>query len=374
MTGYINITSHSCSDNRDDLDRARRRAEAVKSKLIELGAAAEDIDVVEADTVYKERIRQKSRKNPTEQEWQWINEENRRVRISLVDTASGGNFFPQWEILKPKELRTDSSFTGDVEFRININSFAEEIDACRLTVRNPRTGRTVLDSLAVDSLAAHNGVISIRLDTLLWHANRENLGDISINAPLQCFIKLHEAPSAVDSAFNPRGRWFLARGNRFVLHDTTEILADQIYDVYRYDEDRDIYTKAYREKMAAILINKLDELAATDTTRIILAIEGHADEIGSEGRNDTLSLNRAMALKELIRKNHPDTSRLSYKIIDESIPIGKGEKEPLRLPLKYVGNDRNKALLGDQRKALGRNYNRRAEIKIIRRRPAAGEQ
>ena len=75
-----------------------------------------------------------------------------------------------------------------------------------------------------------------------------------------------------------------------------------------------------------------------DNKSIKVTINGHADNVGEEGINNTISENRAINVKNILTSNGVDASRISTK--------GFGDKKPKE------SNDTEK----------GRNANRRAEI------------
>jgi len=78
-----------------------------------------------------------------------------------------------------------------------------------------------------------------------------------------------------------------------------------------------------------------------ENTNIKVTINGHADNVGEEGVNNTISENRAVNVKNILVSNGVDASRISTK--------GYGDKKPKE------SNDTEK----------GRNANRRAEIITI---------
>ncbi len=78
--------------------------------------------------------------------------------------------------------------------------------------------------------------------------------------------------------------------------------------------------------------------ALSENKSIKVTINGHADNVGEEGINNTISENRAINVKNILTSNGVDASRISTK--------GFGDKKPKE------SNDTEK----------GRNANRRAEI------------
>jgi OmpA-OmpF porin, OOP family len=77
-----------------------------------------------------------------------------------------------------------------------------------------------------------------------------------------------------------------------------------------------------------------------DNTQLHLAIDGHTDAVGSDASNQTLSENRANAVKNYLVKKGVEESRL--------VVTGHGESEPI----------------ADNKTGAGRQKNRRVELKL----------
>ena len=69
-------------------------------------------------------------------------------------------------------------------------------------------------------------------------------------------------------------------------------------------------------------------------TKLIVEIEGHTDNVGSEIHNLKLSENRAKAVYDFLVVNGIDANRMSY--------IGFGENQPLASNKTDEGRSRNR--------------------------------
>ena len=165
----------------------------------------------------------------------------------------------------------------------------------------------------------------------------------------------------------PRNRWYQYRLTLTdTLNRTFQTYADSVYlNQKRTIRRREIFGAAKFAKVEPVykfywdrLMELADELAQNPKLRI--TFEGHACAVGSDMNNLLLSQKRARrfsnAFRERVRSAYPN--RYSSILRRIEMPVGFGEKEPLRVQLKGQRN----TLLGDNESPVGRYLNRRIMV------------
>ena len=82
----------------------------------------------------------------------------------------------------------------------------------------------------------------------------------------------------------------------------------------------------------------LDELVTfmNNNPTVKIRVQGHTDDIGSDGYNDNLSTNRAKAVADYLEESGVDPKRLDYKGFGKREPMAKGKNERARTKNRRV--------------------------------------
>ncbi|MBN1895918.1 hypothetical protein JW906_15635, partial [bacterium] len=168
-----------------------------------------------------------------------------------------------------------------------------------------------------------------------------------------------------------RNRWY---SYQLVLRDTLDRTFSTLPDSIYLKEKRTIRRKevfgaakfAQVEPVYSFYWDRLLDIARelAENPSMHLRFEGNACAIGSEEVNMRLSRQRAERFTEAfiskLSKAYPSGYKAMLNRIEK--PYGYGEREPLVIKLRHVGE----VLLGDNHSPVGRFYNRRISVLLYR--------
>jgi len=306
-----------------DLALAQERAEAVKDGLGDLGVPESQLTII---SNHDQKVQGRGRRPEDHPDSKWIMEQNRKVTFRVLQEH-------ELSVFGPLTVEVDTTLRDSIPFSIQIYSPAAvdnwncqiDPDAIRIS-RNGFTGR---DSLWSECLWDGTGISKNELvPRNRWYQYRLTLTD-TLNRTFQTYA---------DSVY---------------LNQKRTIRRREIFGAAKFAKVEPVY-KFYWDR----LMELADELAQNPKLRI--TFEGHACAVGSDMNNLLLSQKRARrfsnAFRERVRSAYPN--RYSSILRRIEMPVGFGEKEPLRVKLKGQRN----TLLGDNESPVGRYLNRRIMV------------
>ncbi|MDZ7262485.1 MAG: hypothetical protein ONB05_10320, partial [candidate division KSB1 bacterium] len=348
LTGFIN------SDER--LSLARERAEAVKQILIDtLGVPQEQIQIVQPANPRARRI------EPRKEIWDkktmaMINEENRRVEFSVEGELK----------LKHQEI-VFGPITLPVEPTIRVGVISDyEVESAmgcviwQLEVKD-KSAQDLKTILAFSALPGKEKIIG----QIPWNGNDQEGNPVPVDEYYSCKFEIEDE----------LGRKFETMHYPFYLtKEVTAIRGEQIIALNEFDAAKMTYP-FYAKRLVTIAA----ALKADSTLRV--RFKGHTCCLGTQAYNDSLSYERAVALKDLflavVRQHFPDEFDTISKQVDlptwwpkdKRSDCARGSREPLTIAIKGCPEE---VLYGNNDTPVGRTLNRRAEI-ILYQKPISME-
>lgn len=305
---------------------AEERAENVKNRLLALGVPASQVVV---NNNHPSKILGRRRRPVDPQDAEWVMEQNRVVTFNVAQEDEA-------TIFGPHRVAVDTTIRQGIPFDIAMES-PGGVQNWRLR-GGPRPIEMTREELASgDSLKGR----------LLWYGSDRNDVPVPRNRQYGYSLNLNDN----------LGRHFMTRPDSIYLKERMTIRRREIFGAAKFAQVEPVYQFYWTR-----LMNLAEELVQNSDMRI--TFEGHACAIGSDEVNERLSLQRALrftdAFKDRIRETYPESYRDIWKRI--ALPVGFGEKDPLRLKLK----GQQEILLGDNNSPIGRYLNRRIMVLLYR--------
>jgi outer membrane protein OmpA-like peptidoglycan-associated protein len=302
------------------------RAEDVKAGLVRLGAPGGRIEVV---TDHRDRILGRRPMPKDAQDAEWIMQQNRVVGF-------GVEVKDEEKIFQPYQFAVDSTMRDSVKFDAAVFSPA----GIRTWELAGQTG-----GLELDSRRAADG--DSLWGDLVWKGTDRNKVVVARNRWFKFSLLL------TDDA----GRTFRTLSDSVYLQEKRTIQRQEIFGAAKFAKVEPVYA-FYWDRVMSVA----GEMVADPSMR--LRFEGHACAVGPDRVNERLSLRRAedftAKFLERLKTRYPQ----QYEELRSRIaqPIGMGEREPLVIQLRDVGE----VLLGDNRTPTGRYMNRRIAVLLYR--------
>lgn len=304
---------------------ADERANAVRNKLIELGAPSSRLNVV---TDHDNKVLGKNSRPASRQDTLWVMEQNRMVSFSV-------NTEYEDYVFGPNRVAVDTTTVDSVLFASRIYSPGEINEwyvsgapqDIRIEDETIASGNRLFGEFAWDGL---------NLRKILVPRNRWYSYSLVLTDSL--------------------GRRFQTYPDSVYLKEVRTIRRREIFGSAKFAQTNPVYD-FYLEK----LMDVVQELIQDGNTKI--RFEGHACKVGTDAVNQRLSYQRAArfnnAFKQRIRETYPNTYRTIWERIED--PVGFGERIPLAI--QWQGNT---ILLGDNNHPVGRFQNRRIMVSLYR--------
>ncbi|MBN1481082.1 hypothetical protein EH223_01335 [candidate division KSB1 bacterium] len=373
-----------------DISLAYARAEAVRETFIERGVAASQLLVVRDGYNPRERliVPEPEEMNTIDAStWAAVNHENRRVLME-IDKSHPDYVESVRKIFSPYRIEVDDYIPKKPvpEFRPNIIDFAPEIGDWYIVVQYETENDTVvtmpinardfiwrdvaLNCLRISKkpsealLESPQGTPEKSSDGLEWDKNiwEDALTD---TAHFKCHVRVVDLVDGQE-------RTFATQDIYFTLIEKTEILVDQVFNIYKFNEAKSVNEIVFDEEFVHSVLERIAarvEAANTTLDSLSIIFEGHADIIGTVGRNLELSKERANTLKDMfvnyLKKAEnraqfdQETLRILDKLIAKSTVDYYSNLHPLELRFR---GERDAILVGDNNNPYGRHFNRRSRI------------
>jgi outer membrane protein OmpA-like peptidoglycan-associated protein len=305
---------------------ADSRAERVKERFVQLGVSDSQIQIV---TNHPNKIlgRYPMPKNP--QDAEWVMEQNRVVTFKVEQKDEERMF-------QPYLFAVDTTMRDSVKFETRIYS-PSGIRSWELT------GQTGM--LQLDSRRATDG--DSLWGSLVWRGTDRSKVVVPRNRWYRYSLILTDT----------LGRTFRTLSDSLYLQEKRTIQRQEIFGAAKFGKVEPVYT-FYWDRVMSVAGEMIDNPGMR------LRFEGHACAIGPDKVNERLSLQRAVDFTqkflERVKAKYPQL----YEDIRRRIakPVGAGEREPLYVNLKGVGE----VQLGDNNKPIGRYLNRRIAVLLYR--------
>ena len=367
LTGYVH-SSDQLSSEEDKAQLAVSRAEAVRDVLVKMGVKESRIIFTRPNDYEKlddSPGREKIAKDATDpREKAWIDHENRRVLMAVDAHDQATRDQMEWDIFAPDAFKvTRSVESRHPYFRADLTCYAPQVESCLITILDESFN--VLTVLPINVAEPKNERTLIRIDSLAWDYARGFRYE-HVNKPLYCCLKVSESLSPLGTDSPEQLRTFFTDTLRFSVRESQAIVLQSIFNIYHFEQAVSISKTVYGQRLFQPVLRTLE--AHTEQKDVFISFEGHTCTIGPDSAvNDPLSVSRAERLKDLLRTANTTSPAIDKIIGDDTMnnTIGYSEHIPLKITIRKQGRT-EEILLGDMEKPLGRNYNRRAEIKIIR--------
>lgn len=331
------------------------RAQKVKQKLIEYGARESQILLPQNHVDIAPRLEQKSTKlDSLEQEM--VNEENRRVEISLPENLPSlkrveyeKRFFAPRVIIRSK----NEILSEKIKFQCQLQS-SIPLKALTILIKDQKADPFPIKIIHVDTLSREESLNF----ALIWDGIKDNDQLLAFNK------SYYYSAFVVDET----GKQYLAPLRKFYVARDVIVKQKRIFALAKFNRVAPLH-QFYLEQLDQVETMMIME------PRIRIRFYGHTDIIGTEERNDELSTDRAVelagwlakiiefdyrltdSLKQQLKsridtpfsKDHPD--------FEQKFAFGKGEHEPLIA--RNIEYGINKA-------PQGRTLDRRVDIEVYR--------
>lgn len=353
LRGYVDPVSEQAAAG--DKRLSYLRAEKVKQKLLDYGASASQVIILQDHRDTDPRLERKSVViDPLDQAM--VSEENRRVEIRLPDNLPATKkveyekrFFAPHRILRSNnEILSEKipirclfhAAAPLKQFTIFIKDYASDPFPIKVMP---------MDTLPVNKLADF---------TLWWDGIKDNQQMIAFNKSYHLFVQLMDA----------NGRRYFAPSRQFFVGRDVIVKEKRIFALAKFNKVDPLH-QFYIEQLDQVEDNmKRDH-------RLRIRFYGHTDVIGTQERNNILSAERALELSSWLAKIIDFDYRLTDSLkaemksridnptspadpnIAAKFKFGKGETSPLIAKNIEYGN--NQA-------PQGRTLNRRVDIEIYR--------
>jgi outer membrane protein OmpA-like peptidoglycan-associated protein len=303
------------------------RAQAVAAKLESLGVPADRIEVVPN---HPQKILGKRPMPVNPQDAEWVMQQDRVVAFSVLQKD-------EEMLFQPYRFAVDTTMRDSVQFRIRLVS-ASGIKNWELESRSSLLG---INKLAqADRKDSVSGLFS-------WKGTDQGKVVIPRNrwVPFTLFVS------------DTLGRTFSTVKDSIYIQEKRTVQRQELFGAAKFGQVEPVYA-FYWDRVMSVAQEMIQDKA------LKLRLEGHACAIGPDAVNNKLSLDRAksftQAFLDRVKKSYP----LEYQDIARRIaqPIGFGEKEPLIIKIRGLGD----VLLGDNRSPVGRYLNRRIAILLYR--------
>lgn len=373
-----------------DISLAYARAEAVRNAFIERGVSASQLSITRAGYNPRERliVPEPDEMNMIDAStWAAVNHENRRVLME-IDKSHPDYVESVREIFSPYRIEVEDYISQKPvpEFRPNIIDFAPEIGDWYIVVQHETETDTVVTMPinAKDFVWRDVALNCLRIsrrpseapekrpgetgdtlsDGLKWDKDiwQDALND---TAHFKCHVRVVDI---VDG----QPRTFATQDIYFTLIEETEILVDQVFNIYKFNEAKSVNDIVFDEKFVQSVMERIAarvEAANTSLDSLNIVFEGHADIIGTVGRNLELSNERANMLKNMFvsflkkAENRAKFDQQTLRMLDKLIAKSKVEYYSNLQPLElHFRGERKVILVGDNNNPYGRHFNRRSRI------------
>jgi outer membrane protein OmpA-like peptidoglycan-associated protein len=326
VTLHIAGSIDALSQEKDEA-LADERAEAVKTKLVELGVSADRI-VIEKNHPDKVLGKRSMPKNP--QDAEWIMQENRVVGFSVSQKMEEVIFKPYTIVVDTTLKENVIPFQTRVVSPAGVETYEVQVRPGSIKFKDRQTG--LGDSLFVEHVWDATDSSGAIVHRNYWYDY-----ELSLKDTLDRFFKTH-----TDSIY---------------LSQRKIIRRQEIFGAAKFGQVEPVY-RFYWDRLMDVAREMLENPGFR------LRFEGHACAIGSTNINERLSFQRAqrftVAFLERVKAAFPK----HYEVIKSRIdpPVGYGEREPLSMRLKGRGS----MLIGDNNLPVGRYLNRRIMVLLYR--------
>ncbi|RPH94317.1 MAG: hypothetical protein EHM72_15695 [Calditrichaeota bacterium] len=309
----------------------------------------------------------------------WILAENRRVEISIDQPDQHVREMMEWKIFMPESVQVNRTITFDQpRFNINVISFAPQSDHWMLEILEQNSDKAIktfsLDDLKRWSDGKKAFEINTSNSTFPTWDGRTDAGFDKLDRSYFCRFRLEEMIPHIsndgDTLFVRRR--FTTEPFSFSVFMKTEVLMNQIFSLYEYDESQPISDVVFGRNLIKPVLDKIENYLL-ENRQINVRFLGHTDRIGTEEHNKTiLSPKRAEQLWNAFLKlaresNYPNEIITMILNSKPNLNDYLGWDQPLRIQVDNQ-NKSEDVLLGDNETPIGRNYNRRSEVLIIEER------
>jgi hypothetical protein len=263
------------------------------------------------------------------QDAEWVMQQNRVVTFG-VDQKFEETLF------QPYQFAVDTTMRDSVQFDSRIYS-PSGIQTWELS------GQT--GSLELDSRRAADG--DSLWGDLIWKGTERNKVVVQRNRWYRYSLLLTDS----------LGRTFRTLNDSIYLQEKRTIQRQEIFGAAKFAKVEPVYA-FYWDRVMSVAGEMIDN------PDMRLRFEGHACAIGPKRINEKLSYQRASDFTKKFLERVKARFPKQYEDIRRRIsePVGLGNREPLVIQLKGVGQ----VLLGDNRTPTGRYMNRRIAVLLYR--------
>ncbi|NQT24476.1 PorV/PorQ family protein [candidate division KSB1 bacterium] len=305
---------------------AEERAFKVRDKLVNMGVPPSQLRVVR-DHPDKVLGRQPMPANP--QDAEWVMQHHRKVAFQTEQIHEEALF-------EPIRVAVDTTLTDSVQFGFRIDC------------------PSVVHSWILDD--PRDSVLVTQVDTTfqdsLWHDYFWNGTDREkVVVPRDHWYKYQLTLT------DTLGRMFFTRLDSVFLREKRTLRRKELFGAAKFAKVEPVY-QFYWERMMDIARE------VVENPNMHIRFEGHACATGPTELNQNLSQRRAEAFTQAFLRRLKSAYPAQYENILTRIssPIGFGEKEPLRVKLRDVGE----VQLGVNATPHGRYLNRRISVLLYR--------
>ena len=338
------------------IDLANDRAKAVKDVLVDLGVDPSQVKVVMTQNIYTQKADQHSQAQKFSKwflETNYINQENRCARLLTQSTDQD-----EIELFKPVPVDVEeSSNLRNVLFNMNVLSFAPVVNS-NIKIAD-KTG--FIDELESNAFFDSLGYYKVR-NKVPWYKLKSFNWTNDITGK-----NLYSTLFVIDDA-NGEIRTFKTNPNPFSIINSENVIGEHIFCIFKFGEKDNVLKNVYKHSLEE-LVKELSK----NGEKVKLVFEGHVDSIGTLSydfvKRDRYPDNNLNLSDRRTRKIYKDFMN-SVKVIDpelkdcivDTIINNMVDKQELQIILK----NGEPVTLGDNSQPLGRNFNRRAIIKVLK--------
>ncbi|HEX9935218.1 MAG TPA: CARDB domain-containing protein, partial [bacterium] len=305
---------------------ADTRAQAVQSALVNLGILPDRLEVVQE---HPQRILGRRTMPANPQDAEWIMQQDRLVSFSVPQKDE--------EILfQPFRFAVDTTMRDSVQFHVQ---FVSPAGVRRWDLES---GSSILD-IHKDGAAFSDSVSGL----YSWRGTDQGKVVVARNRWVPYRLVLTDT----------LGRTFSTAVDSIFIQEKRTVRRQELFGAAKFAQVEPVYA-FYWDRVMSVA----EEMIKDRSLR--LRFEGHACAIGPDYVNNKLSLERAQSFTKAFLDRVKSTYPLDYQDIANRTaqPIGFGEKEPLIVKIKGLGD----VLLGDNRSPIGRYLNRRIAVLLYR--------
>jgi outer membrane protein OmpA-like peptidoglycan-associated protein len=308
---------------------ADQRAQAVARVLESLGVPSGRIEVVQN---HPQKILGRRPMPVNPQDAEWIMQQNRVVAFSVLQAD-------EEKLFQPYRFAVDTTMRDSVQFHIRLRSASGvrnwDLESRSSVLGINKRGQTG----SADSVSG----------SFSWKGTEQGKVVIARDRWVPYALTLSDT----------LGRSFSTAMDSIYLQEKRTVQRQELFGAAKFGQVEPVYA-FYWDRVMSVAQEMIQDPS------LKLRFEGHACAIGPDAVNNKLSLDRAksftQAFLDRVKKAYP----LQYQDIARRIaqPIGFGEKEPLIIKIRGLGD----VLLGDNQSPVGRYLNRRIAILLYRER------